>query len=57
MSDCPACSVKRLHSEEDWKNHPLAGHGFVKEQGWSCDEARIAFEIEVQTREAKSLQL
>jgi hypothetical protein len=32
---CPACDAKRLHSEEEWKNHPLRGHGYTKEQGWS----------------------
>jgi hypothetical protein len=25
---CPACAAKRLHTPEDWAQHPLAGHGF-----------------------------
>jgi hypothetical protein len=25
---CPACHFKRLHTAEDWKNHPWAGHGY-----------------------------
>jgi hypothetical protein len=32
---CAACDVKRLHTPEDWKNHPFAGHGFTREQGWT----------------------
>jgi hypothetical protein len=39
MSDkpawCPACQAKRLHTPEDWKLHPYAGHGYTKEGGWS----------------------
>lgn len=33
--DCAACVAKRRHADEDWKNHPQAGHGDVAEQGWS----------------------
>jgi hypothetical protein len=32
---CPACIVRRLHTEEEWKLHPFAGHGFTKEQGYT----------------------
>ena len=32
---CSACEAKRIHTEEDWQHHPLRGHGFTKEQGWS----------------------
>ena len=28
MSDCPACEAKRLHTPEEMKYHPYAGHGF-----------------------------
>lgn len=34
-SICPACSEKRVHTPEDWKNHPYAGHGFVHGHGWT----------------------
>ena len=33
--NCPACITKRRHEPSDWVEHPYAGHGFVKEQGWS----------------------
>jgi hypothetical protein len=33
--NCPACTAKRLHEPSDWALHPYAGHGFVKEQGWT----------------------
>ena len=32
---CPACTEKRVHATEDWKQHPYAGHGYVKGQGWT----------------------
>lgn len=54
MPDCPACLAKRLHSKEDWKNHPLAGHGFYSGQGWSSEQARIAHELDESAREAKA---
>jgi hypothetical protein len=25
---CMACIEKRVHTEEEWKNHPYARHGF-----------------------------
>ena len=33
--ECPACVAKTQHTEEDWKNHPYAGHGYAHEQGWT----------------------
>jgi hypothetical protein len=39
---CPACKNKRQHATEDWVNHPLAGHGFAPELGWTCPEAEQA---------------
>jgi hypothetical protein len=36
--NCAACTEKRLHSEEEWENHPHRGHGFTREQGWSLPE-------------------
>jgi hypothetical protein len=32
---CAACAEKRLHTPEEWKNHPYAGHGYTPEQGWT----------------------
>jgi hypothetical protein len=32
---CPACENKRVHTPEDWKHHPYAGHGYQDGQGWS----------------------
>lgn len=39
---CAACMGERLHTAEEWKNHPLAGHGFTKESGWSHPDAEVA---------------
>jgi hypothetical protein len=41
---CPACIVQRFHSAEDWNNHPLAGHGYTREQGWSHPDLKAAVE-------------
>ena len=35
MNSCPACSEKRVHANEDWAQHPYAGHGYVSGQGWT----------------------
>lgn len=32
---CPACQSDRHHTGPEWAHHPLAGHGFTKEQGWT----------------------
>jgi len=33
---CPACINKRFHEAPGLDAyHPLAGHGFIKEQGWT----------------------
>ena len=33
---CPACVEKRQHKPEELSQfHPWAGHGFVRELGWS----------------------
>ncbi len=39
--NCPACVEKRLHSEAEWENHPLARHGAFDGK-WTCEEARQA---------------
>jgi len=28
--DCPACSAKRQHTDEEWTFHPMAGCGVDK---------------------------
>jgi hypothetical protein len=33
-ASCPACIAYRCHTEEEWKNHPDAGHG-GSEGKWS----------------------
>jgi hypothetical protein len=35
METCPACIEKRLHTPEEWRLHPLAGHGKNGGEGWS----------------------
>lgn len=38
---CPDCIAKTWHSLFNRiKYHPLAGHGFNKEQGWTHPEAK-----------------
>lgn len=32
---CPACIGERCHTPEEWLRHPMAGHGFTFEQGWT----------------------
>jgi hypothetical protein len=32
---CPACTEKRVHTAEDWKHHPYAGHGYQERLGWT----------------------
>ena len=32
---CPACTEKRVHTPEDWKLHPYAGHGYQERLGWT----------------------
>lgn len=34
--DCPACRHFRLHSDDEQRAfHPMAGHGYAKEVGWT----------------------
>ncbi len=36
---CPACEVKRLHTDEERAQfHPFAGCGYTKETGWKPPE-------------------
>lgn len=35
-SDCIACQEKRQHTVKEYKQyHPLAGHGYTPESGWT----------------------
>lgn len=43
MNPCPACESQRVHTAEEWKNHPFAGHGYVREQGWTHPDLEIEF--------------
>jgi len=42
MTDCPACLNKRRHTDADWLFHPLKGHGFNFEKGWTFKPLAIA---------------
>ena len=53
MSDCSACTAKRIHTEDDWKNHPLARHGFVKEHGFTSEGAKLAHEADIRALKEK----
>lgn len=35
--DCPACQTNRVHTREELGPplHPLAGHGYAAETGWT----------------------
>jgi hypothetical protein len=37
----------RCHTEEEWKNHPLAGHGF-NGSAWTHPDAKAAHDAEVE---------
>ena len=39
MSVCKACRDRRCHTKVEWRNHPLAGHGYAQGQGWTHPEA------------------
>lgn len=37
---CKACRDKRCHTKVEWRDfHPLAGHGYTPETGWTHPEA------------------
>ena len=46
---CPACEAHRVHSPEEWREfHPLAGHGYTRESGWTHEVLKAAVRGEVQ---------
>lgn len=47
-AECPACAARRVHTDlERTIYHPLAGHGYTKEQGWTHPTAKAAHDREV----------
>ena len=54
---CAACREQRTHTPAEWKNHPLAGHGFTPETGWSHSEAKRLHFMEVESANAKRAAL
>jgi hypothetical protein len=42
--NCPACISGVRHDEISRRLHPLMGHGYTKETGWTCEAARKAAE-------------
>lgn len=58
MSRCPCCKaqkkrvVGRRHTPREWKrHHPLAGHGYLKERGWTDPEAERLHKSEVEGKQ------
>lgn len=48
VPECAACMAERCHTKaEDAKYHPLSGHGFTKEGGWSDPRAKAAHDAEI----------
>jgi hypothetical protein len=46
--NCPACRAGRLPSPDEVREfHPLAGHGYTREQGWSHPEAKRIHDLEI----------
>lgn len=43
---CPACREMRCHTEEEWKHHPLRGHGF-DDGKWSHPDAEAEHKARV----------
>jgi hypothetical protein len=57
MPGCKACRDKRLHTSlERRKFHPLAGHGYTPETGWTHPEAERLHNEEKAAREAEVLK-
>jgi len=50
---CAACTGERCHTAEEWKKHPLAGHGYSKETGWTHPEAERLHAVELEAANAK----
>jgi hypothetical protein len=60
MSRCHCCKaqkkrvVGRRHAPRECKrHHPLGGHGYLKERGWTDPEAERQHGLEVEARTKK----
>lgn len=53
---CKACRDKRCHTNVEWRRfHPLAGHGFTPETGWTHPEAERLNKEEAAARKTEIL--
>lgn len=53
-SNCPVCQAGKHHTKaETRKYHPLVGHGYTPESGWTSPEAKKAFEENEEERKKK----
>jgi hypothetical protein len=52
-TDCPACAAKRVHTPEEWKLHPMAGHGCYDGK-WSHPDLIAEAEAKKATKGAKT---
>jgi len=47
VAECPACVEKRCHTWAEWQYHPLVGHGFTMDTGWTHANAGGRVTVEV----------
>jgi hypothetical protein len=58
VPECAACIAERCHTnEERRKYHPLSGHGFTKEGGWTDPRAKSRHDAEVATANAMNASI
>lgn len=52
--NCPACAAGTYHTQQEFKDfHPLAGHGYTREQGWSHPDLEQAAVEKAKAEQAK----
>jgi hypothetical protein len=56
VPDCEACVKRRCHTPEDWKRHPLAGHGH-NGIGWTHPAAEAAHAADIKSATARLAEL
>lgn len=56
MTPCPACTAQRVHTEQEWTNHPTRGHGYTREQGWTHPQADVDHKAAVEKSKADAAQ-
>ena len=50
VPECGACMAERCHTKaEDAKYHPLSGHGYTKEGGWTDPRAKALHDAELKS--------